>query len=239
MFHLQCTNCATACKRCDESRPCERCEKYGIADSCVDGQRKERKKGVKRGPYKRKNKTGYVPPPPEWHTSPVDPTSAAQAGIQAIPFTASDGTIQYYPFLALPMPESAMGGPPPNGASDQQPHPMMSFMFHPGAFSCPPPHPYAPGYPPHMAGMTPPSPQQPSSDPPTTNRISGPSTSASSEDQAQTDSPRSPSKSDFPLSSTESPGPITIEDRSESRNIIEEEEDEEEDMEPVIVSSKS
>lgn len=31
--------------------------KYGIADSCVDGQRKERKKGVKRGPYKRKAKT--------------------------------------------------------------------------------------------------------------------------------------------------------------------------------------
>jgi hypothetical protein len=54
---MACTNCAAACKRCDEARPCERCKKYGIADSCVDGQRKERKKGVKRGPYKRKNKS--------------------------------------------------------------------------------------------------------------------------------------------------------------------------------------
>ena len=53
----QCTNCAAACKKCDESRPCERCLKYGTANSCVDGQRKERKKGIKRGPYKRKNKS--------------------------------------------------------------------------------------------------------------------------------------------------------------------------------------
>lgn len=56
-FYLQCTNCAAACKRCDDSRPCERCQKYGVADSCVDGIRKERKKGIKRGPYKRKSKS--------------------------------------------------------------------------------------------------------------------------------------------------------------------------------------
>jgi len=54
---LKCTNCANACKRCNEARPCERCIKYGIPESCVDGVRKERQKGIKRGPYKRKNKT--------------------------------------------------------------------------------------------------------------------------------------------------------------------------------------
>ncbi|KAG6883895.1 hypothetical protein C0992_007520, partial [Termitomyces sp. T32_za158] len=53
---MACTNCANACKRCDESRPCERCIKYNTPETCVDGQRKERKKGIKRGPYKRKNK---------------------------------------------------------------------------------------------------------------------------------------------------------------------------------------
>ncbi|TFY64756.1 hypothetical protein EVJ58_g2405 [Rhodofomes roseus] len=58
---MACTNCATACKRCDEARPCERCVKYGIADTCIDGVRKERKKGVKRGPYKRKSKTDDPP----------------------------------------------------------------------------------------------------------------------------------------------------------------------------------
>ncbi len=55
---LQCTNCASACKRCDEARPCERCVKYGLAETCIDGVRKERKKGIKRGPYKRKNRAG-------------------------------------------------------------------------------------------------------------------------------------------------------------------------------------
>ncbi|THH11919.1 hypothetical protein EW145_g349 [Phellinidium pouzarii] len=53
---MACTNCASACKRCDEGRPCERCCKYGISDTCQDGTRKERKKGIKRGPYKRKSK---------------------------------------------------------------------------------------------------------------------------------------------------------------------------------------
>jgi hypothetical protein len=56
--HQQCTNCATACKRCDDARPCQRCVKYGTADTCVDGKRKERQKGIKRGPYKRRNKDG-------------------------------------------------------------------------------------------------------------------------------------------------------------------------------------
>lgn len=50
-----CTNCQKACKKCDDARPCLRCVKYGIADECVDSQRKERKKGVKRGPYKKRD----------------------------------------------------------------------------------------------------------------------------------------------------------------------------------------
>ncbi|KAJ2958232.1 hypothetical protein NUW54_g14545 [Trametes sanguinea] len=59
---MACTNCASACKRCDEARPCERCVKYGLAETCVDGVRKERKKGIKRGPYKRKNRNGSGEP---------------------------------------------------------------------------------------------------------------------------------------------------------------------------------
>ncbi|KAI8059047.1 uncharacterized protein B0P05DRAFT_558872 [Gilbertella persicaria] len=53
-----CTNCQKACKKCDDARPCPRCRKYGIADSCVNSVRKERKKGIKRGPYKRRQKAG-------------------------------------------------------------------------------------------------------------------------------------------------------------------------------------
>ncbi|KAG1254705.1 hypothetical protein G6F68_010720 [Rhizopus microsporus] len=51
-----CTNCQKACKKCDDARPCPRCIKYGIADTCVNSVRKERKKGIKRGPYKRRQK---------------------------------------------------------------------------------------------------------------------------------------------------------------------------------------
>ncbi|KAI8985144.1 hypothetical protein BDB01DRAFT_99990 [Pilobolus umbonatus] len=47
-------NCQKACKKCDEGRPCQRCIKLGISDTCVDSPRKERKKGFKRGPYKKK-----------------------------------------------------------------------------------------------------------------------------------------------------------------------------------------
>ena len=50
-----CTNCQKACKKCDDARPCLRCVKYGIAEECVDSQRKERQKGIKRGPYKKRD----------------------------------------------------------------------------------------------------------------------------------------------------------------------------------------
>ncbi|ORX94198.1 hypothetical protein K493DRAFT_352709 [Basidiobolus meristosporus CBS 931.73] len=53
-----CVNCQKACKKCDEGRPCSRCIKYGLTDTCVDSPRKARKKGVKRGPYKRRKALG-------------------------------------------------------------------------------------------------------------------------------------------------------------------------------------
>lgn len=39
-----CTNCQKACKKCDDHRPCSRCVKYGIGATCVNSQRKERKR---------------------------------------------------------------------------------------------------------------------------------------------------------------------------------------------------
>ncbi|KAF9452804.1 hypothetical protein P691DRAFT_756022 [Macrolepiota fuliginosa MF-IS2] len=53
-----CTNCQKACKKCDDARPCLRCVKYGVSEECVDSQRKERKKGIKRGPYKKRDGRG-------------------------------------------------------------------------------------------------------------------------------------------------------------------------------------
>ncbi|CEP14961.1 hypothetical protein [Parasitella parasitica] len=51
-----CVNCQKACKKCDVGRPCQRCIKYGLTETCVNSVRKERKKGIKRGPYKKRNK---------------------------------------------------------------------------------------------------------------------------------------------------------------------------------------
>ncbi|KAJ3117348.1 hypothetical protein HDU96_007138 [Phlyctochytrium bullatum] len=49
-----CVNCQKACKKCDTGRPCPRCVRYGLQDTCQDSVRKERRKGIKRGPYKPK-----------------------------------------------------------------------------------------------------------------------------------------------------------------------------------------
>lgn len=51
-----CTNCQRACKKCDPFRPCQRCIKYELTDTCVNSKRKPRKKGIKRGPYKKRKK---------------------------------------------------------------------------------------------------------------------------------------------------------------------------------------
>ncbi|KAI8381539.1 uncharacterized protein BYT42DRAFT_566874 [Radiomyces spectabilis] len=51
-----CVNCQKACKKCDEGRPCQRCIKLGITATCINSPRKERKKGVKRGPYKKRQR---------------------------------------------------------------------------------------------------------------------------------------------------------------------------------------
>ncbi|TPX63600.1 hypothetical protein SpCBS45565_g06514 [Spizellomyces sp. 'palustris'] len=52
-------NCQKACKKCDEARPCARCVKFGIQDTCRDSERKERNRGLKRGAYKRKSSEVY------------------------------------------------------------------------------------------------------------------------------------------------------------------------------------
>ncbi|RKO98488.1 hypothetical protein CXG81DRAFT_21286 [Caulochytrium protostelioides] len=39
-----CVNCQKACKKCDDLRPCTRCQRYGLEGSCVDSVRKKRKK---------------------------------------------------------------------------------------------------------------------------------------------------------------------------------------------------
>ncbi|KAL0096393.1 hypothetical protein J3Q64DRAFT_1707487 [Phycomyces blakesleeanus] len=51
-----CVNCQKACKKCDDGRPCQRCLKLGLTLTCSNSERKERKKGMKRGPYKKRQR---------------------------------------------------------------------------------------------------------------------------------------------------------------------------------------
>ncbi|KAG1591230.1 hypothetical protein G6F48_003435 [Rhizopus delemar] len=101
-----CVNCQKACKKCDDGRPCKRCIKLGLTATCRDSDRKERKKGVKRGPYKKRQgyKEQVVYPklteeimvPSQTHWTPQDflyqpilslsPTSS---------FASSDDTLHY------------------------------------------------------------------------------------------------------------------------------------------------
>lgn len=171
---MACTNCAAACKRCDENRPCERCQKYGIADNCIDGQRKERKKGIKRGPYKRKNKGGSdspgyngewpqgAPPPPP----PNPQAAAATAAIVAAQLGPEAAAPYYQPIFYPPPPymtHTPEGQPGPDG---QPPHvngqPMMQYYIPAGSY---PPYPhYHPMYhppPPHPGAPPPPHPGAP------------------------------------------------------------------------------
>ncbi|KAL4065421.1 hypothetical protein J3A83DRAFT_4266896 [Scleroderma citrinum] len=135
-----CTNCQKACKKCDDARPCLRCVKYGIAEECVDSQRKERKKGVKRGPYKKRDGKGSSadhvdapeqpsmpiaqgvpqpsssPPMPPYLAAPVGYATSFYGQFPAPPTPKPGDAPAYYPqFYITPIP------PPHNGHSGQDP----------------------------------------------------------------------------------------------------------------------
>ncbi|KAH8553929.1 hypothetical protein BGW37DRAFT_482797 [Umbelopsis sp. PMI_123] len=105
-----CVNCQKACKKCDDGRPCQRCIKFGLTDTCVNSVRKERKKGVKRGPYKRrvKGEQGSA------SGSVVDSNNSSPQ-----PSSLYD-TPSGSPALRSPLPFSAYGSaPPPYGQHNQ------------------------------------------------------------------------------------------------------------------------
>lgn len=150
-----CTNCADACKRCDEGRPCERCLKLNIGESCKDSQRKERKKGIKRGPYKRKNKTNSDSTPSEsseW--APTQPLTTPTM-MPAVAQLTSEGIPVYYPPPFIPATETQPGpdGTYPNGHT-----PTAIPYFYPPFF-------------PHSFGLVPPAIPTPAADAPSASPV--------------------------------------------------------------------
>lgn len=47
LFQIILVNCKKSCKKCDDERPCQRCIRLNIAETCRDSIRKERKLGKK------------------------------------------------------------------------------------------------------------------------------------------------------------------------------------------------
>ncbi|KAH0578185.1 hypothetical protein H2248_004060 [Termitomyces sp. 'cryptogamus'] len=131
-------------RRCDERRPCQRCVRYKIEETCVDTQRKERKKGIKRGPYKRREKllaTEHIPdaellPGPAPPPAPLGP--APPPGFYPM----------YFPpphFIPCPPTQDAH---PSHTAAPPPPHDLAYFVppygypfLYPGPFQPPPPAP--------------------------------------------------------------------------------------------------
>ncbi|KZP29986.1 hypothetical protein FIBSPDRAFT_778142 [Athelia psychrophila] len=99
-----CINCQKACKKCDDARPCLRCVRYGVSEECVDSQRRERRRGVKRGPYKKRDGKD----PERIGDSPDQDTSPGPPGVNTL--------------------ESSSSGPPPAGAF------MTPVTFGPGFY---------------------------------------------------------------------------------------------------------
>ncbi|KAI3613564.1 hypothetical protein WG66_006162 [Moniliophthora roreri] len=98
---VACTNCQRACKKCDDARPCLRCVKYGISDECVDSQRKERRKGVKRGPYRKRDAKGNSSANATTTASPQDTTQPVEQYTLHDPSTVASSSTM--PFVTAPV----------------------------------------------------------------------------------------------------------------------------------------
>jgi hypothetical protein len=111
-------NCQKACKKCDDGRPCQRCIKYGLTETCIDSVRKERKKGVKRGPYKRRNQANSS-------SASASPTPTPNNIYAQSPATANPGLRQSLPFNYSQFPQydsfNATSGYPTYGYSNMMP----------------------------------------------------------------------------------------------------------------------
>jgi len=162
-----CTNCQKACKKCDDNRPCQRCTRYGTADTCVDSKRKERKKGLKRGPYKKRDgKADGEDEVSGDHAHPsVRGPGPALPYVGPVPYppgmwstyapTGHGGKLEatgyYQPVFTLtpvgaPPTHGGEGGGSASGGGESQPYP---FSFYPATFisypGLPYPIPQAPG----------------------------------------------------------------------------------------------
>jgi len=120
---VQCTNCASACKKCDDGRPCQRCMRSNLTSTCKDGVRKERKRGIKRGPYKRRNKPPSDDeaevPRGQFHHFPSLRSQLTRTPLEPAPPMSNTIPEGYFPYF-MPPPGYFQGADGQNGAPPVQ-----------------------------------------------------------------------------------------------------------------------
>ncbi|KAJ7072149.1 hypothetical protein C8F01DRAFT_1102747 [Mycena amicta] len=132
-----CVHCQKAHLTCDDSRPCQRCVKRGIADSCSEGHRKKAKyllddeelAQMKGGREKSAApEATAAPPPPPIPSAPQPPFDASEQVFTPVPFDPS------FPFgseaanLEYSILSAILGNPsPPNSTSTPSAPPYTSW----------------------------------------------------------------------------------------------------------------
>ena len=135
-----CTNCRKACKKCDDARPCLRCVKYGVAEECMDSQRRERKRGIKRGPYKKRDGKGRsIGCSPTLLTNLIFIQDPGDTPEEESPRTAVAVAASATPAASAISPQATTLTPPPAGAY------MTPVGFPPGFYTQYTPIPGRPG----------------------------------------------------------------------------------------------
>ncbi|CAG8539479.1 3154_t:CDS:10 [Diversispora eburnea] len=91
---------ACACKKCDDGRPCQRCIRYELTETCRNSIRKERKKGIKRVTLQLPNF--------QFQTvamQPATPNTIIPSNLgQFVMIPATTGTTSYYVLKIYPFP---------------------------------------------------------------------------------------------------------------------------------------
>ncbi|CBQ72159.1 related to transcriptional regulator rds2 [Sporisorium reilianum SRZ2] len=128
-----CLHCQKAHLTCDDSRPCQRCVKKGLAESCMDGHRKkakylldddeleqlrrqkEAKKAAKQAAQQKSNPASQQPQPRQSQTPQRESSSTAQQPSAPSPEKASAVTsILDHVTAGIPTPSSSGHGPSPH-----------------------------------------------------------------------------------------------------------------------------
>ncbi|KAH9058824.1 hypothetical protein EDB87DRAFT_844575 [Lactarius vividus] len=148
-----CIHCQRAHLTCDDSRPCQRCTKRGMADSCVEGHRKRAKyllgddelellKRQKTSTADNNSSPPVQAPPPRVPSvvdsfSPTDPLFNPAFDAPPFPFGSEAANLEYSILSAILGNPSPEGNPPSDSHSSSTPPPTTLPFTAPSEYATP------------------------------------------------------------------------------------------------------